>query len=213
MRALFPMYDSPFTFAVAKDSAIRSLADMAGKRMGVGPHGGTAGDYIPKFLAVLKLDANLVYGSWDELAAQLQAGKIDILAAVAGAPFPALAGLDAKKLVRFVGLGKSDIVALRLAIPELTPSTIPAGSYPSLMSDYQTVGLFNFAVAHKSLPDSLAYAIVDAVFKNHDELVMAHPAAAATIPANFSRNTFLPFHPGALRYYSGTMTRGVVQGD
>ena len=43
MRALFPMYDSPFTFAVAKDSAIRSLADMAGKRMGVGPHGGTAG--------------------------------------------------------------------------------------------------------------------------------------------------------------------------
>jgi hypothetical protein len=186
---------------------------MAGKRMGVGPHGGTAADYIPKFLAALKLEANLVYGSWDELAAQLQAGKIDILAAAAGAPFPAMAGLDAKKLVRFIGLGKNEISALRLAIPELTASTIPAGSYPSLMSDYQTVGLFNFAVAHKSLPDSLVYAIVDAVYKNHDELVMAHPAAAATIPANFSRNTFLPFHPGALRYYSGTMTRGVVQGD
>jgi TRAP-type uncharacterized transport system substrate-binding protein len=42
---------------------------------------------------------------------------------------------------------------------------------------------------------------------------MAHPAAAATIPANFSRNTFLPFHPGALRYYGSTMTRGVVLGD
>jgi TRAP transporter TAXI family solute receptor len=152
MQALFPMYDSPFTFAVAKSSAIRSLTDMAGKRMGVGPHGGTAGDYIPKFLAVLKLEANLVYGSYDELAAQLQTGKIDILAAAAGAPFPALAELDAKKLVRFIGLGKNEIVALRLAIPELTPSTIPAGSYPSLMADYQTVGLFNFAVVHKSLP-------------------------------------------------------------
>jgi hypothetical protein len=29
----------------------------------------------------------------------------------------------------------------------------------------------------------------------------AHAAAASTIPANVDRNSFLPLHPGAIRYY------------
>ena len=213
IRALFPMYDTPFTFAVLKDSGIRALADMAGKRIGVGPRGGTAGDYMPKFLTVLNIDAQLVFGSYEELSAQLQAGKIDLLAAAAGAPFPALAGLDAKKLVRFIGLGRNEILALRLAMPELTAATLAAGSYPSLLRDYATVGLFNFAVASADLPQSLVFDIVAAVFAHRDELIRAHPAAAETIPANFSRNTFLPYHRGANRYYSNSMARDIVQGD
>jgi TRAP-type uncharacterized transport system substrate-binding protein len=99
-----------------------------------------------------------------------------------------------------------------LAIPELTPSTIPAGVYPSLKKSYASVGLYNFAVANKDLPDSLIYAIVDAVFANQQELVQAHPAAAETVPANFVHNTFLPYHPGASRYYNRAMT-GAIKGD
>ena len=92
-------------------------------------------------------------------------------------------------------LSQGEIVALRLAMPELTPSVIPAGLYPSLLKDYRTVGLYNFAVANKDLPNDLAYAIVDAVFANQEALVRAHPAAAATVRANFSHNGFLPYHP------------------
>lgn len=213
IRALFPMYDTPFTFVVPKDSAIQSLADMGGTRIGVGPKGGTAGTYVPEFLATLKVEAQLMYGSWDELAAQLEAGAIDVLAAAAGAPFPALAGLDAKKKIRFVPLSQAEIVALRLAMPELTPAVIAAGSYPSLLKDYRTVGLYNFAVANKDLPNDLAYAIVDAVFANQQALVNAHPAAVATVRGNFSHNAFLPYHPGALRYYRNLATRGTLVGD
>lgn len=213
IRALFPMYDTPFTFVVPKDSPIQSLAGMAGKRIGVGPGGGTSGIYIPQFLAALKIQAELVHGTWDEMAAQLQAGKLDALAAAVGAPFPALAGLDAKKKVRFVPLSQGEIVALRLAMPELAPSVIPAGIYPSLLRNYRTVGLYNFAVASKDMPNDLAYAIVDAVFANRDALVQAHPAAAATVRSNFSHNGFLPYHPGALRYYSNLATSGALRGD
>lgn len=213
MRAMFPMYDTPFTFAVAKASAIRTFADMNGKRIGVGPKGGTAGTYVPQILAALKIDAALAFGSYDDLAAQLRDGKIDVLAAAAGAPFPALAALDAEKRVRFIPLSRDDTVALRLAMPELTPATIPAGLYPSMMTDYQTVGLYNFAVVNKNLPSDLVYAIVDAVFTNRDELVAAHPAAAATVPANYSHNTFLPYHPGAMQYYSRLAATGAMPSD
>jgi hypothetical protein len=85
-------------------------------------------------------------------------------------------------------------------MPEIAPSRIPAGTYPSLLRHYQTLGLYNFAVAHAQLPDDLVYRVVRAVFENQ-EMMEAHAAAAATIPANMDRNSFLPLHPGAIRYY------------
>jgi uncharacterized protein len=32
-------------------------------------------------------------------------------------------------------------------------------------------------------------------------MMEANAAAAETIPANIERNSFLPLHPGAIRYY------------
>jgi uncharacterized protein len=213
MRAIFPMYDTPFHFIVSSESSVRSVADISGKRVGVGPEAGTAGIYIPKFLATLKIEASLIHGAWEDLASQLQRGEIDVIAAAVGAPFPAIAALEREKKAQFVPLSPDDIVALRLAMPELTPSTIPAGTYPSLLRRYDTVGLYNFAVVHEDLPSGLVYQIVDAVFANHNELVANHPAAAATVPANFVHNTFLPYHSGATRYYGDRMVSGIVRGD
>jgi TRAP-type uncharacterized transport system substrate-binding protein len=82
-----------------------------------------------------------------------------------------------------------------------------------LKRGYKSVGLYNFAIANKNLPDDLVYAIVGALFANHQELVEAHPAAAETVPANFVHNTFLPNHPGAFRYYANRGITGAVKGD
>lgn len=213
MRAIFPLYDTPFNFLARQDTDVESLTDLAGKRIGVGPHGGTAGTYVPKFLAALQLDAPLTYGTWEELAIQMQQQAIDVLAVAAGVPFPAAAELEAKKLVRHVPLTSDQALSLRLAVPELTPSVIPAGTYPSLMAAYETVGLYNFAVARADLPDDLVYRLVTVVFDHHDELVEVHPAAAATVPKNFVHNTFLPYHSGALRYYDNAVATGVVLAD
>jgi TRAP transporter TAXI family solute receptor len=213
IRAIFPMYDTPFHFIVRTDSPVRSLNDTAGKRIGVGPEGGTGATYIPRCLAALKIEGSFVHGTWEDLAAQLEDGRIDVIAAAAGAPFPAVAELEKKKRIRFVPVSREQIVAMRLAIPELTPSLIPAGTYPSLRKGYETVGLYNFAVVHKDLPNDLVYQIVEAVYAHQDELIAAHPAAAATVPRNFVHNNFLPYHGGAGRYYAGRMVPGIVRGD
>jgi hypothetical protein len=201
MRAIFPMYDTPFQFLVLQESGIRSIAEMAGKRVGVGPRGGTSAAYFPEFFNTLKVPVNLVFGEWAELAAQVHQRTLDVLAVGAGVPFPSFVELEAKDKVRYIAFGPEQITALRLAIPELTPSRIPAGTYPSLLRHYQTLGLYNFAVAHAELPDDLVYNVVRAVFENHEEMMEAHAAAAATVPANIDRNSFLPLHPGAIRYY------------
>jgi TRAP transporter TAXI family solute receptor len=212
-RALFPMYDTPFQFIVVADSGIHSVADLAGKRVGIGPQGGTGGVYTPLLFKAIKTDANFTTGSWTDLAAQLSAGGLDALVVVAGVPVPEVAELEKKGNIRNLTLTPSQTVAVRLALPELAPSLIAAGTYPSLRRHYQTVGVYNFAVARTDLPDDLVYAILEAVFNFHDEMMQIHPAAAETVPANFTRNTVLPFHDGAARWYNNKATAGIVRGD
>ena len=90
---------------------------------------------------------------------------------------------------------------------------IPAGTYPSLMSNYETAGIYNLAVAHRDLPADLVHQVLRVVFDFRAELMEAHPAAAATVPVNFVHNTLLPWHPGAGRYYENRAVRGVLVGD
>jgi TRAP transporter TAXI family solute receptor len=213
IRALFPMYDTPFQFMVLEESGIRSFAELNGKRVGVGPQGGTSGAYIPEFFKVMKIEAALIHGDWANLASQVETGSLDALAVAAGVPFPALLELERKTRVRYLPLTAGHILDLRLTMPELGASVVGAGTYPSLRGNYQTVGLYNFSVARTDLPADLAYAILEAVFANHDELVEIHAAAAETVPANFTRNTFLPFHDGATRWYHNQGIVGVLRGD
>ena len=202
MRAIFPMYDTPFQLLALQESGIHSVAEMSGKRVGVGPHGGTAAAYFPEFFRVLKIPVQLAFGEWVDLAAQLQRRELDVLAVAAGAPFPSFTEIETKEKVRYIAFMPEQIRALRLAAPELASSRVAAGTYPSLLRHYETLGVFNFAVAHAQLPDDLIYTAVRSVFDHHEEMVEAHAAAAATVPANIDRNTFLPLHPGAIRYYS-----------
>lgn len=213
IRAIFPMYDTPFHFVARRDRPIRSLPDLAGRSVGIGPEGGTGADYVPRLLAALGIEARLAKGSWAALAAQLGTGGLDGLAVAAGVPFPAIAELEAGRAIRYLPLSRDQVAALRLAVPELTASVIPAGTYPSLITGYETVGLYNIAVAHRDLPPDLVHGIVRAVFDFHAEMMEAHPAAAATVPENFVHNTVLPWHPGALRYYGNRGVRGIVPAD
>src|SRR6478735_7583921 len=77
MRVIFPMYDTPFQFLVLQESGIRSVAEMSGKRVGVGPRGGTAAAYFPEFFYALKSSSNFVYGEWEELASKMHQRQLD----------------------------------------------------------------------------------------------------------------------------------------
>jgi TRAP transporter TAXI family solute receptor len=201
MRALFPMFDTPFQFLAAADSGTISLAEMANKRLGIGPQGGTGGTYLPSVFKTLDIPITLRYGAWEVLSDQLRSHSLDGLAVTVGAPTPFVAKLDTDHAIRFVVPRDKELAALRDAMPELGASVVSAGTYPSLAADYKTVGLFNFAVASKDLPEDLVYAIVKAFYANHDRMVTVHKSAQESIVDNLKRNEFLPYHPGALRYY------------
>ena len=215
MRAILPMYDSPFQIAVAKRLEAVSFEQLAGKRIGAGPRGGTSGTYFPRIFEMLQIPTVVSYGSIEETMSQIAAGGLDGVVLATGVPVPALFKLDQEQGMDFVPFTADQVKAIKQQMPELTDSTIASGVYPSLTVEYHTVGLFNFVVANKELPEDLVYRIVKTVLDKHAQLVKAHSAAGETIPANISRDTFLPIHPGALRYYReiGIDVPAILAGD
>jgi TRAP transporter TAXI family solute receptor len=201
MRALFPMYDTPFQVVVLRRSGITTFAQLDKKRLGVGPRAATGATYMPAILKVLGISAEFSYGSFDNMFAELLDGRHDAFANLAGAPAPGLQQAEAKEPIRFISLSPEQIDAIRKAMPEFTPSKIVAGTYRSLDKDYDSFGMYNFGVGRADLPDELVYQLVKAVFENQPRLVKVTSAATETIPQNAVKDTFLPFHPGAVRYY------------
>jgi TRAP transporter TAXI family solute receptor len=201
MRALFPMYDQPFHFVTLPRSGITTVAQFNNRNVGVGPRAGTGGVYVPAILAAIGISAKIENGPLDTAASDLLEGRYDALGITAGIPIPALQHVEAKEPVVFVSLTPGQIEALRKAMPELTISQIGSGAYTSLDKTYTTVGLYIFAIGRDDLPDELVYQLVKAVFENQPRLAKAILAASDTLPQNVVKNTILPFHPGAVRYY------------
>jgi uncharacterized protein len=201
MRALLPMYNTPFQPVVLRRSGITTIAQLDKKRIGVGPRGGTSGTYPPAFVKVLGISAELFNGPHDLMATELLAGHYDAYLSMLGAPSPAVQKVEASEPITFVSLSAEQIEAVRKAMPELSTSKIVAGTYRSMDNDYVTVGVFNFVIGRADLPNDLVYQLVKTAFENQPRLVKATPTASETLPQNADKNTFMPFHPGAVHYY------------
>jgi TRAP-type uncharacterized transport system substrate-binding protein len=60
--------------------------------------------------------------------------------------------------------------------------------------------MYNFAIVHRSMPEDLVYEMTKAVLGQNARLRQAIAAASETLAENWTKNSFLPFHPGAARY-------------
>ncbi len=200
VRALFPMYMTPFQGIALRSAGITSVGDLAGKRVSVGPAGGTPGTYWPRFFEALDVNANVSFAGAADAASQLKDGLIDAFVFAAGLPIGAFSQLAAEADVVTFSFTPDEHAAILDAFPEVSAFTIPAGTYTVQDADEASVAMWNFAVAHKDMPESLAYEITKLVLENNERMMQIHAAASETLIENWDKNGFLPYHPGAVRY-------------
>jgi TRAP transporter TAXI family solute receptor len=201
IRALFPMYDTPLQCVALKKSGITSFKQLDGKTVGVGPKAGTPGTYFPLIFDALGMKATIRNGQGADMGSQLGDGILDAFCFGAGLPIPIFSQLDAEKEVVFFTWTDAERDAIRKKMPEFSDTVIPKGTYKSMAADQKTIGLYNFAIANKSMSDDVAYLVTKTILENNAAMMQGHAAASETIAANAKANTFLPFHPGAVRYY------------
>lgn len=201
VRAVFPMYQTTLQIITLASSGITSVSDLNGKTVGVGPAGGTADMYHPQMFEKLGLRVRTRNGGASDQAGQLQDGLIDAFAFAAGMPISAFSQLEAQANVNIFSYTAEEFAKVSEHFPELSAGVIPGSVYTSLDSDVPAVSLWNFAVTHKDMPESLVYGVTKTVMENNDRMRQIHAAARETLPENARYNTFVPWHAGAVRWF------------
>jgi len=201
VRALFPMYQTPFQVITLADSGIEQISDLAGRRVGVGPMGGTCANYWPRFLEALGVeDVQYQYDGANQLADYVAVNLVDAFAFCAGLPIQAFLNLEERHDVHLFAFSEEEQALLVERFP-VARFDIPADTYASQEAVQHSVAFWNFAIGHKDLSDDLVHDLMARVLEHPSLPEALHPAATDTRAEHLDRNTVMWFHPGAIRYY------------
>jgi TRAP transporter TAXI family solute receptor len=201
LRALFPMYETSFQVAALRKSGLRRLADLDGKKVGVGPAKGPAEGFFRAAAEVAGINPIIVNGDPAALSRLVLNGEIDALWQGAVVPIPSLTAVADHTDAIVFGLSDAEVAAVLAKLPALSATAIPPGTYKGQTKEIKSVSAWNFVVANKDLPDETAYAITKAVLSAADPKSQIYPTAAGTRTANAENNRIMPFHPGATRFF------------
>lgn len=202
LRALFPMYETSFQIAALRNSAIRSLTDLDGKKVGVGPAKGPAEVFFRAAAEIAHVKPIIVNGDPAALTKLVTAGEIDALWQGAVTPIPSLVEVANQADAVVFGLSDAEVAAMLLKFPQLSATAVPPGTYKGQTAEIRSVSAWNFVVANKDLPIDTAYAITRAVLSAVDPKSEIYPTAAGTLAGNAAKNRIMPFHPGAMKFYA-----------
>jgi TRAP transporter TAXI family solute receptor len=202
LRALFPMYETSFQVAALRKAAIHSLADLDGKKVGVGPAKGPAEGFFRAAAEIANVRPIIVNGDPGALAKLVIAGEIDALWQGAVVPIPSLTEITDRGDAVIFGLSDAEVAAMLLKFPLLSATTVPPATYQGQTAEIGSVSAWNFVVANKDLPPELAYAITKAILSAADPKSEIYPTASGTVAGNAAKNRIMAFHPGTMRFYA-----------
>jgi len=205
LRAVFSIHSEPFTVMARDDSGIKTFADLKGKRVNIGnPGSGQRGtmEVLMQKLGWNKGDFKLV----SELKATEQGralcdNKIDAMVYSVGHPNAAIKEAATTCDVHLVPVEGPWVDALIAAQSYYAPAVIPGGMYQGSDSDTHTFGVKATLVTSAEVDESVAYALVKAVFEHLDNFRQLHPAFEHLQAAEMLKGNTAPFHEGALKYY------------
>lgn len=201
VRVIFPMYTTYFQMYALKKSGIKSIQDLNGKSVGVGPVGGTPATYWPLILESAGVKpARIVNAGSSDLNNQLKDGLLDANGQSVGLPWVLVTEIETTHEVNFFGVPKADAERFIAKYPFFSEMVVPANTYKSNKEDVHTLTVWNFMTVHKDTPEDFVYEVVKATFANADILIATHKSAVEVKPRNIVYSP-IPLHPGAVRYY------------
>jgi TRAP transporter TAXI family solute receptor len=204
LSALARLYENYLHVVVRAGGPVRSLRDLAGRRVSLGATGSGTEVIATRALGAVGVDpyAGLTpfrYGV-DDSARELAAGRLDAFFFSAGLPVAAITTLARTTPVRLLDLGDLAAVLCEQHGEFYTQRTIPGSTY-GLEQPVSTIGVSNYLVVRQAMSADLAYAVTRLLFERREDLAEAHPEARR-LDRGAAIGTYpLALHPGAVRYY------------
>lgn len=212
IRMAAPMNAGPLFFIARAESGLRTVSDLAGKRIAVGLRTSGMAQHAVVMLGVLGIsmtDVEPHYLDFADGAQALADGKVD---AQLQCPIPnqVMTELSERCDIQVVPYGPGQLETLLAAVSYYRRTVMRAGALRGLTADVAQPAVINVLATHARVDDATVQAVVAAVIAHAGELAMLNPlfnglvelirdlASGGQAQLEFGG---VPLHPGALRAY------------
>jgi TRAP transporter TAXI family solute receptor len=203
LRAIAVLWVNTFYVVVRRDSTIKSIADLKGKRVGI-IRPGTSGEFSTRIVlgvhGMSYADVQPIFEPTDDLMPKL--GSREIEAVFSANPLMLTAAHDLSQTVplRLLPIGRTEVNRLRGSYPFLKPVTLAPNQLKGQDQPIETLGAEWLLVCSSDLSEELVYQLTRAFFEQLPALARDHGEAALIDPEQ-APATPIPLHAGAARYY------------
>lgn len=203
LRVIAAAYNNYIQIVASKDSGIKTLADLKGKRISVGaPKSGTEINARAVLGAAgLKYEdfSKVEYLGFGESVDLMKNRQIDVTLQSAGLGVASIRDLANSIPIVLVPV-PADIVK-KIGDPAYLSTEIPANTYPGMTDAVPAAAVGNYFVSTDKVSNELAYKMAKGMVEGLDQLYAAHSAAKGIVKDQMAKNPPVPLHPGAEKYY------------
>ena len=206
LRLIANLYPESLHVVVRKDSGIKTVADLKGKRVALDePGSGTligARQVLAQY-GLKEADMQPEYIKPNQAGNKLIAGSLDAFFFLGGTPAAAIAELAASGLgIALLPIDGPQAERLRASSPFFHADTIPAETYKGV-AGVQTLAVGAQWVTSDKVNADLVYQVTKTLYSDAAQKALAsgHPKGKFITLDNAVKGAGIAFHPGAERFY------------
>ncbi len=200
------LYGAPAQLVVKKDSGIKSVKDLEGKKVGVGNAGSGAFANCELFFSHMgvwdKIERNAM--GYNDAAAAFGNNQLDAFWLFTAFPSGAVIMAAQTNDIAMIDLGAdAEASGFFEAYPYFSKLAVPAGTYKGVDTDTPAFQDSALWVANKDVPDEVVYNLLSAIYTDEG---LAHMVEQKKTFKDMSldsgaTNIVTPFHPGAEKFW------------
>jgi len=205
LRSVANLYPEAMHLVVSFHSGIRTLEDLANKKISIGPSGsGTnAGAQLVLETRNIRIPKeNILTLSNSEAYEAILNGEIDAFFVIAGTPARLVTALTDQHRVTLLSLRQTDVDVLHDIYPFFSGGKIPVGTYNTVPETLALMVPAQFLV-REDLDEKLIYGITKALWHETTakNLAKGHTLGRFITVDTALDGLIMPLHPGAERFY------------
>jgi TRAP transporter TAXI family solute receptor len=194
---------------VLKDSPIKSIHDIKGKRIVPGDRGWGTTELVEALMAGVGMPPDkfkaeggtISYTSITDRSKALQDRNVDAIFIPAQVNFPDLMAVQQAVGIRVIGFPADLVDRTLTTMPGLVKSAVPKGLYGVVEQELPSPGFLQQLIADAGLSDELVYRVTKLWWERIKEIHEIAPGLNQADVRMAMEHATIPFHPGAVRYY------------
>jgi len=205
IRGMAMLYPEVIQIIATKESGIKSVSDLKGKKVAVGaPGSGTevnARQILEEHGIVYADLGKADYLSFNEAADQLKDKQVDAAFVTAALPTAAVTEVTQTADIVIVPVESEKIASLAAKYPFYTEVVIEGGNYKGNDDDVVAAAVMAMLVVPEDLDEDLVYNLTKSIFEQRQVIVDTHARGNDIQLETALDGMPIELHPGAKKYY------------